>query len=91
MLVPTKEGRVVKSNVANTGVRQVTQKDVTAERLADKTREKYNLILFKYASSEMGKWNRKILDEYVFNRIQPSSDVQVNGYTDILGTPDYIL
>lgn len=91
MIVTTKDGRTVKSNIANTGVRQFTQKDVTAERLADKTREKYNLILFKYASSEMGKWNRKILDEYVFNRIQPSSDVQVNGYTDILGTPDYNL
>jgi outer membrane protein OmpA-like peptidoglycan-associated protein/Tol biopolymer transport system component len=91
LLIQSKDGRTVKSNVATTGVRQFTQKDVTAERLADKTREKYNLILFKYASSEMGKWNRKILDEYVFNRIQPNSDVQVNGYTDILGTPDYNL
>jgi outer membrane protein OmpA-like peptidoglycan-associated protein/Tol biopolymer transport system component len=91
LLVTDKTGRVVKSNVANADVRQFTQKDVSAERMADKTREKYNLILFKYASSEMGKWNRKILDEYVFTRIKPNSDVQVNGYTDILGTPDYNL
>ena len=39
----------------------------------------------------MGKWNHKILDEYVFPRIAPNSDVAVNGYTDILGTPDYNL
>lgn len=91
LIIHTKDGRTVKSHIANTGVRQFSQKDVTAERLADKTREKYNLILFKYASSEMGKWNRKILDEYVFGRVKPNSDVQVNGYTDILGTPDYNL
>jgi OOP family OmpA-OmpF porin len=81
----------VKSNVDATGVRQFTQKMVVAENLSDKTREKYNLILFKYNSSEMGKWNHKILEDYVFDRIKPNSDVQVNGYTDILGTPDYNL
>lgn len=89
MLVTDNTGRVVKSNVDNTGVRQFTQKEVTAEHLSDKTRETYNLILFPYNSSDMGKWNHKILEEYVFERIKESSDVQVNGYTDILGTPDY--
>ncbi|MDP4220637.1 MAG: OmpA family protein [Bacteroidota bacterium] len=91
MLVTDINGRVVKSNVDATGVRQFTQKMVKSENLSDKTREKYNLILFKYNSSDMGKWNHKILEEYVFERIKPSSDVQVNGYTDILGTPDYNL
>jgi outer membrane protein OmpA-like peptidoglycan-associated protein len=89
LLITDKTGRVVKSNVDATGVRQFTQKEVTAEHLADKTRETYNLILFQYNSSEMGKWNHKILEDYVFDRITPNSDVQVNGYTDILGTPDY--
>ena len=37
----------------------------------------------------MGIWNHKILDTYVYGRIQPNSDVTVNGYTDILGTDDY--
>lgn len=83
--------RVHKSNVDMTMVRQFSQKDVTAEHLTDKTRETYNLILFKYNSSEMGPANQRILNEYVFDRIQPTSDVQVNGYTDILGTPDYNL
>ncbi|MEP7235834.1 MAG: OmpA family protein, partial [Ignavibacteriota bacterium] len=89
LLITDKNGRVVKSNVDMTGVRQFTQKEVTAEHLADKTRETYNLILFQYNSSEMGKWNHKILDEYVFSQIKGNSDVAVNGYTDILGTPDY--
>jgi outer membrane protein OmpA-like peptidoglycan-associated protein/Tol biopolymer transport system component len=91
LFITDKSGRVVPSNIDNTGVRQFSTKDVVAERLSDKTRETYNLILFKYNSSEMGKWNRKILDEYVFDRIKSSSDVQVNGYTDILGTDDYNL
>lgn len=89
LMVTDKSGRVVPSNVANTGVRQFSTADVVAERLSDKTRENYNLILFKYNSSEMGKWNSKILEEYVYDRIKPNSDVTVNGYTDILGTDDY--
>jgi len=82
-------GREVLSNSDVVSVRQFTQTDVTAERLEDKTRETYNLILFEYASANMGKWNKKILDTYVYHRIQPTSDVLVNGYTDILGTPEY--
>ncbi|MEI8134484.1 MAG: OmpA family protein [bacterium] len=89
LLVTDKNGRVVKSNIDNTGVRQFTQKEVTAEHFADKTLEKYNLILFEYNSSNMGKWNHKILEDYVFPRIKGSSDVQINGYTDNLGTEDY--
>jgi outer membrane protein OmpA-like peptidoglycan-associated protein len=89
MFVTDKSGRVVPSNIDNTGVRQFSQKDVTKEHMKDKTRETYNLILFKYNSFEMGKWNQKILEEFVFNRIEPTSDVTVNGYTDILGTDDY--
>lgn len=89
LFVTDKSGRVVPSNIANTGTRQFSIADVVAERLSDKTRENYNLILFKYNSSEMGKWNSKILEEYVYDRIKPSSDVTVNGYTDILGTDDY--
>ncbi|HEY6172421.1 MAG TPA: OmpA family protein [Candidatus Kapabacteria bacterium] len=89
LFVTDKSGRVVPSNIANTGVRQFSIADVVAERLSDKTRENYNLILFKYNSSEMGKWNSKILEEYVYDRIKPSSDITVNGYTDILGTDDY--
>lgn len=84
-------GKVHQSAVDMTGVRQFSQKDVTSEHLPDKTRETYNLILFKYNSSEMGKWNQKILQEFVFPRIKGGSDVNVNGYTDILGTPDYNL
>lgn len=91
LLVTDKTGRVVKSNVDATGVRQFTQKMVVSEDLGEKTRETYNLILFKYNSSDMGKWNHRILEDYVFDQIKASSEVQVNGYTDILGTPDYNL
>lgn len=82
-------GREVLSNVDVVQVRQFSQSDVVAEHTNDKTRETYNLILFPYNKSDMGKWNHKILETYVYQRIQPSSDVAVNGYTDILGTEDY--
>ncbi|MBS1904153.1 MAG: PD40 domain-containing protein [Bacteroidetes bacterium] len=91
LLVTDVAGKVHKSNVDLTGVRQFSQKDVAVVHMKDKTQETYNLILFKYNSSEMGKWNSKILNDYVFDRIKPASDVQVNGYTDNLGTPDYNL
>jgi outer membrane protein OmpA-like peptidoglycan-associated protein len=89
--ITDKNGRVVKSQPDVTGVRQFTQQEITKENLAEKTRETYNLILFDYNSFNMGKWNHKILEDYVFDRIKPKSDVQINGYTDILGTPDYNL
>jgi len=77
------------SAVDYTNVAQFSQKDVAAVHMADRTREIYNLILFYFASANGGKWNQKILEEFVFNRIKPTSDVVVGGYTDILGTPDY--
>ena len=87
--VTDKKGREVLSNVDKIDVKQFSVKDVVSEHLSDKTRETYNLILFKYNKADMGVWNHKILDTYVYNRIQPNSDVAVNGYTDILGTDDY--
>jgi len=87
--VTDKGGREVLSNVDQVDVRQFSVSDVVAQHLGDKTRETYNLILFTYNKSDMGKWNHHILDTYVYGRIQPNSDVSVNGYTDILGTEDY--
>jgi outer membrane protein OmpA-like peptidoglycan-associated protein len=89
MFVIDLNGKEHPSAIDYTSVAQFSQKDVTSVHLADRTREIYNLILFEYASANMGKWNQKILDEFVFARIQPTSDVVVGGYTDILGTPDY--
>ncbi|MDP4200283.1 MAG: OmpA family protein [Bacteroidota bacterium] len=87
--VTDKTGREVLSNQDNIDVKQFSISQVVAEHLGDKTRETYNLILFTYNKSDMGKWNHKILDSYVYGRIQPNSDVTVNGFTDILGTDDY--
>ncbi len=87
--VTDKNGREVLSNSDPIDVRQFSVSNIVAEHLADKTRETYNLILFTYNKSDMGKWNHKILDSYVYSRVQPNSDVSVGGYTDILGTEDY--
>jgi outer membrane protein OmpA-like peptidoglycan-associated protein/Tol biopolymer transport system component len=84
-----KAGREVLSNVDVVGVKQFSQSQRVADNVENKTVETYNLILFKYNTADMGKWNHKILDTYVYERIQPNSDVAVNGFTDILGTDDY--
>ena len=89
MRLTDKSGREVLSNVDEVGVKQFSQTQMSAENVENKTIETYNLILFKYNTADMGKWNHKILDTYVYERIQPNSDVAVNGFTDILGTDDY--
>ncbi len=87
--VTDNNGREVLSNVDNVDVKQFSISNMVASHTTGKTLETYNLILFTYNKSDMGKWNHKILDTYVYGRIQPNSDVTVNGYTDILGTEEY--
>jgi outer membrane protein OmpA-like peptidoglycan-associated protein len=87
--VTDKKGREVLSNMDQIDVKQFSVADVVSKHTEGKTLETYNLILFKYNKADMGVWNHKILDTYVYQRIQPNSDATVNGYTDILGTDDY--
>jgi outer membrane protein OmpA-like peptidoglycan-associated protein/Tol biopolymer transport system component len=89
--VTDKKGRDVMSNSDDIDVKQFSISQVVSAHTGDKTRETYNLILFTYNKADMGKWNHKILDTYVYDRIQPTSDVAVNGFTDILGTDEYNL
>jgi tripartite-type tricarboxylate transporter receptor subunit TctC len=50
-----------------------------------KTLEKYNLILFPFDKFVAGPMNERILREYVFPRVKATSDIKVEGKTDVVG------
>jgi outer membrane protein OmpA-like peptidoglycan-associated protein len=53
------------------------------------TREKISLILFPFDVYEPGARNERILEDYVFPRINAGSSVSISGYTDIIGSEEY--
>jgi outer membrane protein OmpA-like peptidoglycan-associated protein len=69
-------------------VMQVTteQKKVDIQKGAkDSTIERYSLILFPFDRSDAGPINERIMREYVYNRVLPTSYVEVVGHTDVVG------
>lgn len=56
-----------------------------SDATVEKTIEKYNLILFPFASANAGPRNERILNDYVYNRCFPSSEVEIEGHTDVVG------
>jgi outer membrane protein OmpA-like peptidoglycan-associated protein len=55
------------------------------ESTADSTREIYNLILFPFDKSDAGAINERIMNDYVYGRVYPTSAVDVVGHTDVVG------
>lgn len=51
----------------------------------DSTLERYSLILFPFDRSDAGPINERIMREYVYNRVLPTSLVEVVGHTDVVG------
>lgn len=51
----------------------------------DSTLERYSLILFPFDRSDAGPINERIMREYVYNRVLPTSHVVVVGHTDVVG------
>ncbi|HOK14686.1 MAG TPA: OmpA family protein, partial [Candidatus Kapabacteria bacterium] len=51
--------------------------------------ERYNLILFPFNSAEAGETNNRIMREYVYDRVKPTSVAEVIGHTDVVGLFDH--
>lgn len=68
-------------------VEQLTIDRKRLELREDKAYEHYSLILFDYASSDLGKEHKKVVD-FVKSRITPQSTVYITGYTDSMGETD---
>ena len=89
--VKDKSGRECFSESATIPVRRITTSDKKRDNIADKTLERYNLIMFPFDKSEVGPMNSRILKEYVLPRLFPTSDALVVGHTDVIGSDEYNL
>jgi outer membrane protein OmpA-like peptidoglycan-associated protein len=85
LVVTSKNGQECKSDTVTVPVKRVSSKMMGTERGAEKTLEKYNLILFKFDSPEAGELNERIMSTWVFPRVKKSSDIRIEGHTDIVG------
>ncbi|MDZ4745878.1 MAG: OmpA family protein [bacterium] len=87
LVVVSKNGTECRSDVTKIPVKRVSSRGRTIEKdeIAGKTLEKYNLILFDFDKFTAGPMNERILREYVFGRVKPSSDIKVDGHTDVVG------
>jgi outer membrane protein OmpA-like peptidoglycan-associated protein len=55
----------------------------------DKTITKYSLVLFDFDSPNLTDENKYVLDKYIIPNIKYNSSIDVYGYTDKIGNPDY--
>lgn len=85
LIVTTKSGQECTSDPINVPVRQVSTNEWVRIYGKAKTLEKYNLILFKFDSDEPGPINDKIFTEYIFPRAYPTSEIDIEGHTDVVG------
>ena len=81
-------GRMAESHPIILPVRHYTLADKHREGSVDTIVSRYSLILFDFGRSELGDDNKRIA-AFVKARILPESRVNINGYTDRIGTDEY--
>jgi outer membrane protein OmpA-like peptidoglycan-associated protein len=69
-------------------VEQVTLRKKRVERIADRTIDRYSLILFDFDAATLGAANGRIVD-FVKGRLAPDAMVTVTGHTDRTGAEEY--
>lgn len=89
--VKDRSGRECFSESATIPIKRITTSDKKRDNIADKTLERYNLIMFPFDKSDVGAMNSRILKEYVLPRLFPTSDAIVVGHTDVIGSDEYNL
>ncbi len=89
LIVRSKTGEECASDPITIPVMQVTTEQKKIERMADRTLERYNLILFPFDRYDAGPLNERILREYVFPRVFPTSTIEIVGHTDVVGLYDH--
>ncbi|MBL7997915.1 MAG: PD40 domain-containing protein [Candidatus Kapabacteria bacterium] len=93
LIVTSTTGQECVSNPISIPVRYVSTSGMVINNndpnaVVEKTLEKYNLILFQFNSFDPGPRNDRILKEYVFPRCFKSTDVDIEGHTDVVGMYD---
>jgi outer membrane protein OmpA-like peptidoglycan-associated protein len=89
LIVTTKSGAECKSPPINIPVMQVTTEKKKVDVKGDSTLEIYSLILFPFDRADAGPLNERIMRDYVYERILPTSVVEVIGHTDVVGMYDH--
>ncbi len=85
LIITTTSDKECKSPEIEIPVMQAKVRDRIVSTGTDSTDEKYSLILFPFDSPNAGPLNERIMKDYVYSRIFPSSTVQVIGHTDVVG------
>ncbi len=89
LIVTTKSGAECKSDPIEIPVYHAITSDRKIVLGSDSTQENYSLILFPFNSSAAGPLNDKIMKDYVYDRVYPTSNVSVIGHTDNIGLYEY--
>ncbi len=89
LIVTTKSGAECVSDPVKIPVMQVSTEMKKVDKTQDSTMERYSLILFPFDRSDAGPLNERIMNDYVYERIQPTSKVKVIGHTDVVGLYDH--
>ena len=85
-------GDVAESPQLTLPVKEITSEVSKSENLMEKKIEKVSLILFNFDSYDPGAKNEVIMNEYVYPKLSDTTQyITVNGYTDIIGKPEYNL
>lgn len=85
LILTTTSGRECESDPITIPVMQVTTTKKRVQRIKDTTIERYSLILFPFDRSDAGPLNERIMKDYVYDRCQPNSLIEVIGHTDVVG------
>jgi outer membrane protein OmpA-like peptidoglycan-associated protein len=89
LFVTTKSGKVCTSEPVEIPVLQVSTQERIVATGEGKTKEDYSLILFPFGSDKAGPVNERVMRDYVYGRVFPTSDIHVTGHTDIVGLFDF--
>lgn len=82
------KGNYFNTKALSKPVEVVTIKDTVKRILGNFELEKYSLILFDFNKATIEGLNKKIVD-FISKRLKADSEIEIIGYTDRTGTPDY--
>jgi outer membrane protein OmpA-like peptidoglycan-associated protein len=85
MVITTNTGAECESEPFEIDVMFAVDSTRRIESGEEMTDEIYNLILFPFDKATMGKFNERIMKDYVYSRVFGSSKVHVEGHTDVVG------
>jgi outer membrane protein OmpA-like peptidoglycan-associated protein len=85
LYLTTTSGKECASDPITIPVMQVSTTKKKTDKANDSTIERYSLILFPFDRSDAGPLNERIMKDYVYERCQNNSYIEVIGHTDVVG------